>query len=366
MEEEALRNYCIRMISIASNKQQQLEEQEEERGREKTGTTGQVLAGLRGQGEFHVPFSDGTNRGRNRTSPMLMSQGPEAQPAPLQLITMLRLKAFKEKMRRVRRYTSVTHFYHLLSVGKKKCRLFLRLTCFCAVAGCRGGAPWSCCLWWVWAETGCSGLENFYQEEEDTTAVPNTEGQTKHSHELWSKWLYGQTVSILLSYIYFSLTDQMLRLPNQMTPFLSYRSQIQEQNTPKPSDAPQWIWEELLDGNMQVIATCGCCSNDLGTWVVLATDEMRGHSDKNTNYRNSFSKTLLSFFRQIAADMTGTVLTQWTGPKHVPAALFAHTDWAQWRVCWWLCKLEISLHGCMLPPASQVTVYIHVCPDSYL
>lgn len=42
--------------------------------------------------------------------------------------------------------------------------------------------------------------------------------------------------------------------------------------------------------------------------VALATDEMKGYSDKNTNYRNSFSKTSLSFFRQIAADTTGTVL----------------------------------------------------------
>ncbi|CAK6967729.1 uncharacterized protein LOC117260925 [Scomber scombrus] len=99
-EEEALRNYCRRMISVASNKQQQLEKQEEEKGREKTGTTGQVLAGIRGHGKCYVPFSDGTNRWRNLTSPILMSQGPEAQLAPLQLITMLRLKAFKEKMRR--------------------------------------------------------------------------------------------------------------------------------------------------------------------------------------------------------------------------------------------------------------------------
>lgn len=98
-EEEALRNYCRRKISVVLYKQQQLEK-EGERGRHKQ--KGQVLAGdgVRGHREYRPPLPDGTNQGRNRTSPGLMSQGPEVHPVPLQLITMLRLKAFKEEMRR--------------------------------------------------------------------------------------------------------------------------------------------------------------------------------------------------------------------------------------------------------------------------
>lgn len=43
--------------------------------------------------------------------------------------------------------------------------------------------------------------------------------------------------------------------------------------------------------------------------VALATDEMRGYPDKNTIGTNLASPRC-SFFRQIAADMMGTVLIQ--------------------------------------------------------
>lgn len=145
-EEEALRNYCRRKISVL-NKQQQLEsskEKEEERGtrkhkgrrREKTESTGQVLAGggIRDHGECHRPLSGGPTRGRNQTSLNLMFQGPKVQPA-LQLITMLRLKTFEE-MRRVRR-----HFSDSLIPCWKKKKKRKSLMCLCTVSGRRGGAP---------------------------------------------------------------------------------------------------------------------------------------------------------------------------------------------------------------------------------
>lgn len=77
------------------------------------------------------------------------------------------------------------------------------------------------------AGTGFSGLDKFYQEEGDTTAVPNTEGQTKHTLELWRVWRQWELV----------------------------------QHLSKPSDAPHWIWEELLGGDVRVTATWGCLSN---------------------------------------------------------------------------------------------------------
>ncbi|XP_074504137.1 uncharacterized protein LOC141775085 isoform X1 [Sebastes fasciatus] len=103
-EEEALR----RLISRVRNKQQHLQSSEEERSRhehkgatwrEWTGCEREVVAGgdeFRDQRECNLPLS----RETDQTSPNLTCQGPEVQSVPPQLISMLRLKTFKEEMRR--------------------------------------------------------------------------------------------------------------------------------------------------------------------------------------------------------------------------------------------------------------------------
>ncbi|XP_041800537.1 uncharacterized protein LOC121611880 isoform X2 [Chelmon rostratus] len=97
MEEEARRNHCRRMISLIRSKQQHQESSAEDRRRQKhRGARGsqrtecekQAVAG----GEFQAH--------RDQTSPSLACQGPEVQPVPPQLISMLRLKTLKEEMRR--------------------------------------------------------------------------------------------------------------------------------------------------------------------------------------------------------------------------------------------------------------------------
>lgn len=108
-EDEALRNYCRRMISLIRSKQQHLGSSEWDRRRHKNQGTGrrentecerQVVVGdelrdLRGW----------TERDGDQTSLSLKPRrGPEAQPVPAQLISMLRLKTFEEDMKRVRRH----------------------------------------------------------------------------------------------------------------------------------------------------------------------------------------------------------------------------------------------------------------------
>ncbi|XP_023251762.1 uncharacterized protein LOC111646487 [Seriola lalandi dorsalis] len=113
MEEDALRSYCRTMISRVQIKQQHpypsAEEEKERnnkhkggRGRERYETGRQVIAGgeLRDYRESNLPLPDCTKRDRHQSSPGLMCQGPEVQPVPIQLISMLRLKTIKEQMRR--------------------------------------------------------------------------------------------------------------------------------------------------------------------------------------------------------------------------------------------------------------------------
>lgn len=76
-EDEALRNFCRTMMSRVRNKKSS----EDNRRTKKTpGAERQVPAG-------------------NQTS-LSPCQGPEVQPVPLQLVTMLRLKTFKEDIKR--------------------------------------------------------------------------------------------------------------------------------------------------------------------------------------------------------------------------------------------------------------------------
>lgn len=84
----------------------------------------------------------------------------------------------------------------ILSLCYRKWQSYIKITFFFCCAslrlecqGCRGGAPRSCRLLWVWAGRGPRGLERFYQQKEDTTAAPNTEAETKHALGTPSKWL---------------------------------------------------------------------------------------------------------------------------------------------------------------------------------
>ncbi|XP_018530970.1 uncharacterized protein LOC108882768 [Lates calcarifer] len=112
-EEEAMRSYCREMIFRVRNKQQHLQPpREEERrghkhrgrqgGRERTETRRKVVAEdeWRNYRERNVPLPDCTERERQQPSLNLRCQGPDVQPVPPQVISMLRLKTFKEEMRR--------------------------------------------------------------------------------------------------------------------------------------------------------------------------------------------------------------------------------------------------------------------------
>lgn len=107
-EEEALRNHCRKMISRVRNKEQQhLQSSEGERRtrtrrRRRTDRETQVVAGdeFGDHRECNLPLPDCTPQETDQTSPNLMCQGPEVQTVPPQLISMLRLKTFKEEMRR--------------------------------------------------------------------------------------------------------------------------------------------------------------------------------------------------------------------------------------------------------------------------
>lgn len=110
-EEEALRNYCSTMIARVQSKEQQAgggEERRERRhrgGRERTAPGRQSVAGdeLRHHRGSSLPLPDCTHWDRHQSSPRPKCQGPEVQPVPVQLMSMLRLKAVQEKMRRVSR-----------------------------------------------------------------------------------------------------------------------------------------------------------------------------------------------------------------------------------------------------------------------
>lgn len=107
-EDNALRSYCRRMISLIRSKEPHLKSTKWERkrhsnqresGRENTEGGRRVLAG-------------DVLRDREEEQPSLglpPGQGPEAPAVPARLISMLKLKTFEENMRRVRGHADVTH-----------------------------------------------------------------------------------------------------------------------------------------------------------------------------------------------------------------------------------------------------------------
>lgn len=186
-EEEAMGKFCSTMIVRVRNKQLQADSSDvgKRRRRQHKGGGGRERTQPERRAEFgdqrdrSLPLHGGTQR--------VTCPGPEVQPAPLQLVSTLRLQALNEDVRRVRKRAGLTRTMWLLLAWK---HAFYCSMCFLSpVAGCRGGAPRSHRLLRVWEGKGVSGLERFHQEEEDTTAVPNTEGQTKHTLGLRRKWL---------------------------------------------------------------------------------------------------------------------------------------------------------------------------------
>lgn len=85
-DEEARANHCREMISLVRSKQQSSVESRR----------------LTHKGAGGRQRSERDRRERDQNSPGLKCQGPEVQPVPPQLISVLRLKTFKEEMRRVR------------------------------------------------------------------------------------------------------------------------------------------------------------------------------------------------------------------------------------------------------------------------
>ncbi|XP_035505853.2 uncharacterized protein LOC118319508 isoform X2 [Scophthalmus maximus] len=71
-------------------------------GTGRTGREGEVEAGgaSGGRGEIGLPLPGCTGRERQQPSPGLVCQGPEVRPVPLRLVSMLRLKTFKEEAKR--------------------------------------------------------------------------------------------------------------------------------------------------------------------------------------------------------------------------------------------------------------------------
>lgn len=67
--------------------------------------------------------------------------------------------------------------------------------CSYFLTGGRSGAAPPGCVQRVRAGTGFSGLDNFYQEEKDTTAAPNPKGQTKQTLTWVSDFLRGDHLS---------------------------------------------------------------------------------------------------------------------------------------------------------------------------
>lgn len=127
-EEEALRNYCSTMIVRVRNKQPQTESSDvrKRRRRKHKGGTGEGRETA--EPERHVVAGDEFRDQRGRNLPVrdgrpplrVSCQGPEVQPVPLQLVAMLRLKTFKEDMRRVRG-NKLAHFYHVAVINTEKC-----------------------------------------------------------------------------------------------------------------------------------------------------------------------------------------------------------------------------------------------------
>lgn len=170
-EEEALRNYCRTMISRVRNKRQCPREHKHggAKGSNWPETERQVASAHRGS-NLHV-----LERNIDPASPHV-GQGPAVPHAPFQLVTMLRIKTLKEEMRRVMKHPCVT-----VSPCLDVITAVSAFMCSYLLTGCRGGAARSRCVQRVRAGTGFSGLENFYQEEKDTTADPSPKVQTKHT-----------------------------------------------------------------------------------------------------------------------------------------------------------------------------------------
>ncbi|KAF3693660.1 hypothetical protein EXN66_Car009336 [Channa argus] len=112
MEEEALRNYCRVMIGRVRNNLLQKGSSEmgtrrhkhkKGRGREGTKPERQVVPGdeFRGQTKCILPLRDRNKWGRGETSLGVTCQGLEVQHVPVQLLSMVTLKMFKEDMKRV-------------------------------------------------------------------------------------------------------------------------------------------------------------------------------------------------------------------------------------------------------------------------
>ncbi|KAK2903895.1 hypothetical protein Q8A73_010552 [Channa argus] len=111
MEEEALRNYCRVMIGRVRNNLLQKGSSEmgtrrhkhkKGRGREGTKPERQVVPGdeFRGQTKCILPLRDRNKWGRGETSLGVTCQGLEVQHVPVQLLSMVTLKMFKEDMKR--------------------------------------------------------------------------------------------------------------------------------------------------------------------------------------------------------------------------------------------------------------------------
>ncbi|XP_059201832.1 uncharacterized protein LOC131981525 [Centropristis striata] len=108
-EEEAVRNYCRRMIPrvrdkhLCSSSEEESRRHKGARERQRTHCERQVVAGdvFRHHRECNLPLPDCTTGEKgDQTSPNLICQGPEVHTVPPQLILMLRLKTFKEEMKR--------------------------------------------------------------------------------------------------------------------------------------------------------------------------------------------------------------------------------------------------------------------------
>lgn len=100
------------------------------------------------------------------------------------------------------------------------------------------------------------------------------------------------------------------------------------QNLSKPSNAPLWIWEELLGKDKQVTATWVSLATAKERGVALATDEMRGYPDKNATGTHLGDLAVLFQTDSCRHDSRGNYGARDSGVsavEHILASLFSNT-----------------------------------------
>lgn len=133
-EDEALKQYCKRRISLIRSREQHTESPEQGRSKYKDkGASGSKNARHRRQGVVKDQFIDvrRCERDSDQTSPSLKPRkAPEDKPVPVQLMYMLKFKTLNERIRRVRRCSRMTFITGITRLPMPKGRVLFSLGLF--------------------------------------------------------------------------------------------------------------------------------------------------------------------------------------------------------------------------------------------